>query len=27
LELIDLGFDHSVLIEFRTRLLDHDAER
>jgi transposase len=27
LELTDLGFDHSVLSEFRTRLLDHDAER
>ena len=27
LELTDLGFDHSVLSEFRTRLLDHSAEQ
>ncbi len=27
LELTDSGFDHTVLSEFRTRLLDHDAER
>lgn len=27
LELTDLGFDHSVLSEFRTRLLTHGAER
>ena len=27
MEPTDLGFDHSVLSEFRTRLLDHDAER
>ncbi len=27
LELTDVGFDHSVLSEFRTRLLVHDAER
>ncbi len=27
LELTDVGFDHSVLSEFRTRLLAHGAER
>ena len=27
LELTDLGFDHTVLSEFRTRLLNHGAER
>lgn len=27
LELTDLGFDHTVLSEFRTRLLSHGAER
>lgn len=27
LELTDPGFDHSVLSEFRTRLLEHNAER
>lgn len=27
LELTDPGFDHTVLSEFRTRLLDHHAER
>lgn len=27
LELTDPGFDHTVLSEFRTRLLDHNAER
>jgi transposase len=27
LDLTDPGFDHSVLSEFRTRLLTHDAER
>ena len=27
LELDDLGFDHSVLCEFRTRLLEGGAER
>jgi transposase len=27
LELTDAGFDHTVLSEFRTRLLAHDAER
>jgi transposase len=27
LDLTDSGFDHSVLSEFRTRLLDHGAER
>jgi transposase len=27
LELTDVGFDHTVLSEFRTRLLAHDAER
>lgn len=27
LELTDTGFDHTVLSEFRTRLLTHDAER
>lgn len=27
LELTDRGFDHSLLSEFRTRLLTHGAER